>query len=148
MTKKGKPDPLDSRFRGNDRGEQYGAPGFPPEPVPAQAGTGMTDGANSKGAGFLDFAGRTNGVYTEPLDSRLRGNDKKYVRGNRRVPRPAKQDQRQSEAEPEGLAEPAGRQAAEGWGGYWKAQAPRPSAGRPQGCRATSGETGFFNYEL
>ena len=64
------------------------------------------------------------------------------------APKHTEQDQRQSEAAPEGLAEPAGRQDAEGWGGYWKAQAPRPSAGRPQGCRATSGETGPISFEL
>ncbi len=29
----------------------------------------------TSGAGFIDFAGRINGVNTEPLDSRFRGND-------------------------------------------------------------------------
>ncbi len=75
-------------------------------------------------------------------DSRFRGNDKKNARGNRRVPRPAEQDQGRSVARACRLAEPAGRQAVDLRVGHRKATAPRPCAGRPQGCRSREGKQG------
>ncbi len=57
-------------------------------------------------------------------------------RGNRRVPRPAKQDQRQSEAEPEGLAEQR-RETRRGQKRRpLEAVGSRSREGRPQGCRS------------
>ena len=89
-----------SRLRRENKRKQYVAPGFPPEPVPAQAGTGMTKRmpeetvaergeSPSEAAGFRGLRGDTAGG------------------SEAREARPAA---KRSEAG--GLAEPAWRQAA------------------------------------